>query len=72
MNENKIYIYICFKKNLENSFKRRDRKKRERERVNLILETSTSKTVDPDAVDTVVVKITIKMNETEWRLFKFD
>lgn len=51
MNENKIYIYICFKKNLENSFKRRDRKKRERERVNLILE--TSKTVDPDAVDTV-------------------
>lgn len=48
-----IYIYICFKKNLENSFKRRDRKKRERERVNLILETSTSKTVDPDAVNTV-------------------
>lgn len=52
MNENKIYIYICLKKTWKTRL-RDVTERRERERVNLILETSTSKTVDPDAVDTV-------------------
>lgn len=47
-----IYIYICFKKTWKTRL-RDVTERRERERVNLILETSTSKTVDPDAVDTV-------------------
>lgn len=49
-----IYIYICFKKTWKTRLRDvTERRERERERVNLILETSTTKTVDPDAVDTV-------------------